>query len=198
MTRAEAGRVRRPAALRREQILSVAADAFAVAGFRGTSLAEVAAKVGVSQPGLLHHFGSKEVLILAVLEQRDLADEEYVEARLEGVDATTRDWLMAFCRRNETQPGLVRLFTVQAAESLDPAHPAHDFFFERNQRVRNRIEQLVSRDQEKGIVPASLDQAGTAVELVALMNGLQLQWLRDPSVDMCGIFEAGLRRLEVR
>lgn len=198
MTRAEAGRVRRPAALRREQILSVAADAFAVAGFRGTSLAEVAAKVGVSQPGLLHHFGSKEVLILAVLEQRDLADEEYVEARLEGVDATTRDWLMAFCRRNETQPGLVRLFTVQAAESLDPAHPAHDFFFERNQRVRNRIEQLVSRDQEKGIVPASLDPAATAVELVALMNGLQLQWLRDPSVDMCGIFEAGLRRLEVR
>ncbi|MBP2327925.1 AcrR family transcriptional regulator [Kibdelosporangium banguiense] len=198
MTRAEAGRIRRPAAARREQILSVAADAFALAGFRGTSLAEVAARVGVSQPGLLHHFGSKEVLILAVLQQRDLQDEQFVETQFKGVDATTREWLMAFCRRNETQPGLVRLFTVQAAESLDPAHPAHEFFLERNRRVRNRIERLVTRDQEKGLVPAGLDPAAVATELVAVMNGLQLQWLRDPSVDMCGIFEASLRRLGTR
>jgi AcrR family transcriptional regulator len=181
---------------RREQILAVAADAFAIAGFRGTSLAEVAAKVGVSQPGLLHHFGSKEALILAVLQKRDLDDEQYVEAQFEGAEPSTREWLMTFCRRNATQPGLVRLFTVQTAESLDPAHPAHEFFLQRNQRVRNQVARLVVRDQEKGRLPASLDPAATAAEAVSLMNGLQLQWLRDPSVDMCGIFEASLRRLE--
>ncbi|MEV1249632.1 TetR/AcrR family transcriptional regulator [Nonomuraea sp. NPDC050022] len=195
MAQAEAGRVRRPAAARREQILAVAADAFAIAGFRGTSLAEVAAKVGVSQPGLLHHFSGKEALILAVLQQRDLQDEQFVEAQFQGGRPSTREWLMAFCRRNETQPGLVRLFTVQAAESLDPAHPAHDFFFQRNQRVRNRITQLITSDQEKGELSAALDPAATATELVALMNGLQLQWLRDPAIDMCGLFETALLRL---
>ncbi|MFI7229492.1 TetR/AcrR family transcriptional regulator [Nonomuraea angiospora] len=196
MARVETGRVRRPAAARREQILAVAADAFAVAGFRGTSLAEVAQKVGVSQPGLLHHFDSKESLILAVLQQRDLQDEQHVEAQFHGVEVTTREWLMAFCRRNETQPGLVRLFTVQSAESLNPAHPAHDFFYQRNQRVRERIARLIIADQEKGRLSPSLDPAATAVELVSLMNGLQLQWLRDPATDMCGLFETSLLRLE--
>ncbi|MEU6786423.1 TetR/AcrR family transcriptional regulator [Nonomuraea angiospora] len=196
MARAESGRVRRPAAARREQILTVAADAFAVAGFRGTSLAEVAQKVGVSQPGLLHHFDSKESLILAVLQQRDLQDEQHVEAQFQGVEVTTREWLMAFCRRNETQPGLVRLFTVQSAESLNPAHPAHDFFYQRNQRVRARIARLIIADQENGRLSPSLDPAATAAELVSLMNGLQLQWLRDPAIDMCGLFETSLLRLE--
>lgn len=196
MTRAQSGRVRFPAAERREQILAVAADAFAVTGFHGTSIAEVAAKVGVSQPGLLHHFPSKEALILALLQQRDRQDEQAIEAEFAGVDASTREWLVAHCRRNETQPGLVRLFTVQAAESLDPAHPAHQFFLERNRRVRGHIVRLLERDQETGRLPASLDPADTAAELVSLMNGLQLQWLRDPSVDMCGIFEAAMRRLE--
>jgi AcrR family transcriptional regulator len=195
-TQAGTGRQRRPAAARREQILAVAADAFAVSGFRGTSLADVAAKVGVSQPGLLHHFGSKETLIIAVLRQRDQQDEQYVEAQFQGVEASTRTWLTAICRRNETQPGLVRLFTVQAAESLDPTHPAHDFFHERNQRVRNRITQLIIRDQRNGVLSESLDPAATAVELIGLMNGLQLQWLRDPAVDMCGIFASSLLRLE--
>ncbi|MGW0201089.1 TetR/AcrR family transcriptional regulator [Nonomuraea sp. NPDC003201] len=196
MARAESGRVRRPAAARREQILAVAADAFAVAGFRGTSLADVAQKVGVSQPGLLHHFDSKESLILAVLRQRDLQDEQHVEAQFQGVEVTTREWLMAFCRRNETQPGLVRLFTVQSAESLNPAHPAHDFFYQRNRRVRDRIARLIIADQERGRLSPSLDPAATAAELVSLMNGLQLQWLRDPATDMCGLFETSLLRLE--
>ncbi|MET8999255.1 TetR/AcrR family transcriptional regulator [Amycolatopsis sp. NPDC004169] len=196
MTRAQSGRARFPAAERREQILAVAADAFAVAGFHGTSIAEVAAKVGVSQPGLLHHFPSKEALILALLQQRDLQDEQALAAQFAGVDASTREWLVAHCRRNETQPGLVRLFTVQSAESLDPAHPAHEFFRERNRRVRGHLVRLLERDQETGRLPASLDPADTAAELVSLMNGLQLQWLRDPSVDMCGIFETSMRRLE--
>jgi AcrR family transcriptional regulator len=196
MTQSGTGRIRRRAAERREQILAVAADAFAIAGFRGTSLAEVAAKVGVSEPGLLHHFNSKETLILAVLQQRDVDDQQAVEAQFQNVEPTTKDWLMAVCRRNETQPDLVRLFTVTVAESLDPAHPAHQFFFERNQRVRNRIAQLIRSDQEKGGLPAYLDAAATAVELVALMNGLQLQWLRDPTVDMCGLYERALLRFQ--
>ncbi|MEW1842838.1 TetR family transcriptional regulator C-terminal domain-containing protein [Nonomuraea angiospora] len=125
---------------------------------------------------------------------RDLQDEQHVEAQFQGVEVTARQWLTAFCRRNETQPGLVRLFTVQSAESLNPAHPAHEFFYQRNQRVRERIARLIIGDQEKGRLSPSLDPAATAAELVSLMNGLQLQWLRDPATDMCGLFETSLLR----
>ncbi|MER5671479.1 TetR/AcrR family transcriptional regulator [Pseudonocardia alni] len=193
MTRAP--RTRRPAGARREQILDVAAAAFAVGGYRGTSLAEVASRVGVSQPGLLHHFPTKDSLILAVLRHRDLDDDRHLETHFADATPTTRDWLTAMGRRNETQPDLVRLFTVTAAEALAPEHPAHEFFLERNRRVRASMGALVRRDQERGVLAADLDADQLAIELMALMNGLQLQWLRDPSVDMCGVLEARLDRL---
>lgn len=62
---------RPPTAERRRQILDVAAEAFAESGYRGISLADVAARVGVSQPGLLLHYRTKKLLILAVLAERD-------------------------------------------------------------------------------------------------------------------------------
>lgn len=62
--------VRRRPGQRRAEILAAATEAIASKGFRGTSLADIALVVGVSQPGLLHHFPSKEQLLLAVLEQR--------------------------------------------------------------------------------------------------------------------------------
>ncbi|MFJ9582330.1 TetR/AcrR family transcriptional regulator [Streptomyces acidicola] len=196
VARAGNNRMRYPASERREQILTAAAEAFAATGFQGTSLAEVAARVGVSQPGLLHHFGSKEALYLAVLEQRDQESDRVLDAEMAGVETTTRRWLMAHCRRNERQPGLIRLFTMQSAESLDPAHPAHAFFQERNLRIRGHIAQLIAADQAKDILSATLDADATALELIALMNGLQLQWLRDRSVDMCAVLDTSLHRLE--
>jgi hypothetical protein len=43
-------------------------------GYRGTSLAAIAEAAGLSQPGLLHHYRSKNAVLLAVLASRDSAD----------------------------------------------------------------------------------------------------------------------------
>jgi AcrR family transcriptional regulator len=187
--------LRLPRAERRQQILTVAAAAFAESGFRGTSLADVAARVGVSQPGLLHHYPNKEALILAVLIQRDHADEEYLAEHFRGADPSVAEWLLAVCRRNLTQPDLVRLFTVTAAESIDPAHPAHSFYRKRFLRNRDAVARRIQADQRKGLLLASLDPTTTAAELLALINGVQLQWLMFPETDLCGLVGAHLERL---
>jgi AcrR family transcriptional regulator len=184
-----------PGAQRREQILAAAAEAFAETGFRGTSLADVAARVGVSQPGLLHHYPNKEALILAVLEQRDEEDKRYLRELFGGADPSVVEFYTSLCRRNSRRPELVRLYAVTAAESLDPAHPAYDFFQNRYQRIRSVVAERIVGDQEKGRLPRALDPVDTASELVALMDGLQLQWLRQPSIDMCAILQAHLARL---
>ena len=60
---------RLPRAERREAILEGATRAFAVAGYRATSMAEAAKEVGVTELILYRHFDSKEELDRAALER---------------------------------------------------------------------------------------------------------------------------------
>src|ERR1700730_17766007 len=58
----------------RGRIIEAAMERWASGGSRGTGLAEVAEQAGVGHPGLLHHFGSKDNLRLAVVKERDRQD----------------------------------------------------------------------------------------------------------------------------
>jgi AcrR family transcriptional regulator len=187
--------LRLPRAQRRQQILAAAAEAFAEAGFRGTSLADVAARVGVSQPGLLHHYPTKEALILAVLAERDEDDRRHLDEVFRGTAMNLVDWLTTLCTINSERPELVRLFAVAAAESLHPAHPAHTYFQERYERLRGSVAARVVIEQDEGRLPGALDPMATATELLALMDGLQMQWLVQPGIDMCAIYRNALERL---
>ncbi len=191
----EKDRQRLPPRRRREQILDAATEAFGESGFRGTSLADVAARVGVSQPGLLHHYPTKQALILAVLEKRDEEDTRYLEAVFGDREYSLKGWLATLCEHNARRPALVRLYTVTSAESLDPSHPAHAFFKERYARIQAVVAERVRADQRRGLLPGSLDPEATAAGVIALMDGLQLQWLMRPETDMCGILGAHLDML---
>jgi AcrR family transcriptional regulator len=62
-------RARLPAAERREVILRAAAGVFAEAGYRAARVADVAARVGVTEPVIFQNFGSKAALFAAVVER---------------------------------------------------------------------------------------------------------------------------------
>lgn len=62
-------RVRRTAEDARAAILDAAEKKLAEVGPGGIRLQEVAAEVGVSHPTVLHHFGSREALVHAVVER---------------------------------------------------------------------------------------------------------------------------------
>ncbi len=57
-----AGRPRQPVS--REAVLDAARCAFARGGYSGTSMAEIAERVGIRKSSLFHHAGSKEALYL--------------------------------------------------------------------------------------------------------------------------------------
>src|SRR3954454_3571203 len=110
---------------RREQILATAITVFGEYGYAGGSIRTIADRVGVSHATLLQHFGSKEGLLTAVLQE---CHRRTVEASLTGVaglDYFRR--LPQVMAAHLSNRGLLELFTTIAAEASNPAHPAHAF-----------------------------------------------------------------------
>ncbi|WP_337059465.1 TetR/AcrR family transcriptional regulator [Kineococcus sp. G2] len=156
---------------RRRLILDEAVRLFGESGYRAASLRELAARCGLSHAGLLHHVGSKQALLLAVLEHRDALDAaEFTLAERGGTDRLRA--LVEVARRNAQRPGIVELFTVLSAESTAPGHPARAFFTERYARTVEQV-RVAFADC------AHPDPASAARRLVAVMDGLQVQWLLD-------------------
>ena len=93
----------------------------------------------------------------------------------------------------------MRLFTILAAESVDADHPAHDWFLERYRERRSILVDRLADEQREGRVDADLDPEMLAPQILAMFDGLQIQWLLDPdSVDMVAVFEDFLARLRPR
>ncbi|MFI5956211.1 TetR family transcriptional regulator [Cryptosporangium sp. NPDC051539] len=183
---------------RRAEILHEAMAVFAESGYRGGSLKEIADRVGLSQAGLLHHFSSKEQLLAEVIALRDAEDQtrRYRSETPSGWEALlgTADQV----RHNTTVPGLVQLYATLSGEAVADGHPAHESFVDRYRTLRRYLGAAIADAQRAGDVGPGLDPETTATALIALMDGLQIQWLLDPgAVDMPGTFTAVLDLLRV-
>ena len=151
---------------------------------RASTLQEIATRVGISAPGVLHHFGSKDGLLLAVLEERDRRDltaagigeqPQADSGRFSGVEAAVE--------RTKASPGLARLYTVMAAEATEPEHPAHDWFQRRYERIRALVRTEIEAGIAAGSIHPSVDAEALSQLVPGLTDGLQLQWLLDPELD---------------
>ncbi len=166
--------------VRRDEIVDEAMTLFAACGFRATSLNDVAQRVGISKATLLHHFGSKDNLLIAVLRRRD----ERAPAGLPSPAVAPLDLATGLAdgaRQNSLEPGLVELYSVLAAESANPAHPGHAFFRERFRAGREYFTTTFAALAADGRLRPGADPAFEATWLLALWDGLQLQWLYDPT-----------------
>lgn len=174
----------------RAVILEEARRLFADSGFRGTSMASVAAAADLTQPGLLHHFPSKEALLHAVLEQHYHDDGRRLNKSMANGDAGIMNALERLVEHNTQSERATRFFSVLVAESISPDHPGHEYFKRRYRKVRARLAASLRDDQAAARVRADTDPDELAAVIAAAMDGLQIQWLLDPGMDMMGAFRA--------
>lgn len=169
---------------RREEILESALDVIGRKGYQNASLKQIAELVGVTPAALLHYFGSKEELFTEVLRTRDEHDLKAPQPR---DPADAKSAFIDVIRHNTEVPGVVELFSRLSVDAVDPAHPAHQYFLERSERLRESIADAFVHDAERR---ATLDPDTMARVIQAVADGLQLQWMIDRSVDMPAIIGA--------
>lgn len=181
---------------RKEQVIREAIHFFGQNGYHGTRLADIAKAAGVTEPGLLHHFPSKAHLLMEVLAERDRIDRERFDPSLHAGTKPPLTYLQELVKYNETVPGLVQLFTVLVAESIDDKHPGHEFFKRRYQNLREGTVAVLREAQMRGEVRGDIPAEDLVIMLFAMMDGLQVQWLYDPEqMKMARLFEQFVRLL---
>lgn len=154
---------------------------FGSKGYHNGPLTEIAEQVDMTHAGILHHFGSKDHLLTEVLRYRDETDVAGLDGRHipGGVDMFRHLVRTAFL--NAQRAGLVQTYAVLSAESVTDDHPAREFFQVRYRTLRNEaVEAFEGMCTERGVdAPASVRHAAAAI--LAVMDGLQIQWLLDPT-----------------
>ena len=164
----------------REELVRAAMRAFAAHGYRGASMDTIAAEVGVTRQGLLHHFPSKVKLLLAVIDQHDRDDAELL-AELREQHGSLSEIVQAIFRRHAAEhANVAQLFTVLSAESVDPGHPAHDWFVDRYRRGRELVTEWIASEQAQGRITTAMAPGQLAIAVMALMDGLQLAAQLEP------------------
>lgn len=175
---------------KREEILTTALDVIARHGYRGASIKQIADAVGLSQAGLLHHFGSKEDLFVEVLRKRDEHDTAVALAAFAEHGVTgALDAFVGVMRANADVPGLVLLYSALAVEAADPDHAAHAYFRDRRELFRTALAGGIRQMQDDGALDARLDPDTLATAIHALADGLQVHSLIEPDLDMAGVIQ---------
>lgn len=177
---------------KREEILTRALEVIAREGYRGASVKELATAVGLSQAGLLHYFDSKEELFTEILRKRDELDMAAfggIETVSTDIDAVREGYLQVV-RHNSEVPGVVELFSRLSVEAADPQHPAHRFFLERSTALRTVFAEVIQQSQQAGRLTDAIDPGTLARILQAVADGLQVQWMLEPDVDMAAVIDA--------
>lgn len=158
----------------KQATVASAADAFARKGFYGASLRGIARETGVDHSTLLHHFGTKTGLLLAVIEWYDaqhgtphLAADLTAEELSEGIVRTAE--------RNQSAPGLVQLLSTLLAEAGTEGHPARSFLQQRHRTLVAIIGRTIRQQRANGVLEADgLLPETRAALFIATWEGLQV------------------------
>lgn len=166
---------------RRQEILDRAIEVFRERGADGTSLRRIAEAIGVSHAALLHYFDSREQLLVAVYAHAEIRRN----AAADPIVTPGVDTMIAAAIANVDVPGLVQLYTTLLAASLEAGNDVgREFFSARFERVRDELTSSFRRQQADGDIRDDVPAEDLAALLIAASDGLQIQWLLEPSIGL--------------
>lgn len=182
-------------AIRRALIVNEAIRFIGERGYNGFTVQALAEQCGLSNAGLLYYFGSKDQLLISLLDEVERRETENVAPLAnaaanertdgEGLPARAFQLLRTIVKGFVDRPEIGRFALVLQSEALDQSHPAHEWFSIREKAVLKLFTQLAS--------PLVEEPESCARQLAALMFGLEQQWIRaDQDFDLLAEWEKAI------
>lgn len=166
----------------RAALVDAAFELFAQKGFQRLSIRQIAEEIGTSHTALLHHFGSKDALMEAVLARRE--EREGPERGELIRERGLLDAVPEVMRRNAAEPGVIQLDVTLQAEATHPEHVAYEFIRQREKLFVASVREELEAEQKAGRLRDGLDLDVVARLITSQIEGIQLAWVADRSVDM--------------
>ena len=164
---------------KRAEILRAAVEVFGTNGYSQATLQEIAERVGMTHAGVLHHFGSKQQLLLEAVRYRDTHDlpRPAVDHMPQGLEQFRH--LTQTAELNMQRPGIVQTFVTLSADAIANNGATREYFESRYSTLRDQItENFRALCAQRGIASNTAEMAATSI--LAAMDGIQYQWLMDP------------------
>lgn len=184
----------------RRTIVDAALAIISDEGYGAMTMARIEAAAGSSRGLVNYHFGSKQGLTEAVIDQVKAGYVTNVvhaagpigETGLGGTQRVMRDYLAHL--GVDARPNRVMLILIVESLAAQPVlqAPVRDL----NALLRDSLAEQLRRGEHDGSVPAELATAHQAATLAGTLRGIALQWLADPAgVDLPAVSAAAVTAL---
>src|SRR5713101_6554433 len=161
--------------LTRQTLLQAAFQEIYRSGFQAASLDNILSKVGVTKGALYHHFGSKQELGYAVVDE--LIREHVLNRWVRSLEKAENpiDGLLAILRSKEPHPGFDQRLGCPLNNLAQEMSPLNEGFRKRLESVfrewREGIAKALRRGQEGGQVRSDVDPVEAADFFLAALEG---------------------------
>ncbi|ATG53727.1 TetR family transcriptional regulator [Brachybacterium ginsengisoli] len=162
------------ASTRREEILDSASALFAERGYHGSSLRDISRRVGISHPGMLHHFSSKGALLNAVIDRLEAHAQGLLDS-VEVLQTSPQSLIAALTGPWDPRQHSMALLATLSAEVVNPDHPGR-FRIARLRLVHEYVlEQVLTGLAENDCLVPKADPKFLARTLFSLLMSLTVR-----------------------
>jgi AcrR family transcriptional regulator len=178
----------------RIMIVGATVDLLRDVPFHEATIGAVAERLDLPVAELEQHFPSWDGLVLAALDRWNGGRMD--EVTRDVGDRSTVEFLRAIVASNAEDPALMRLLVALLSVAGNAAHPMSPYLRSRYQLFYQQIRRGLEHDIAIGRAPHTMEPRRGAEQLLALYEGMQLQALLRPDLDLVAAFDRAVSRLE--
>lgn len=169
----------RDAGATRRDILDATLELFAHRGYRGTSIAAIAERVGITDAAVLYHYPNKRAIFSAVVGHfADIQAARFLELIRPNGLAAIRN-LAEWGAVMESRPDLLRLQILLSAEALTDESEMGDYFVNRYAQLHALLRAIFEHGVRTGEIRPATDIDHEVTALLAHLDGARLVWFYD-------------------